>query len=99
MRRGLVVFQAHNGDEFSGIQRVLAVLSRVQDHAALRKIDSAYDHKGTLVISWNNTPTEAEMASVEREWEAENEYLLEYEFPDGKKLQVNLGVTSRTPLS
>ncbi len=99
MRRGLVVLKAHDGDEFAGIRRVLAVLSRVQNHEALRKIASAYDHKGTLNVSWNKIPTEAEMASVEREWEAENEYLLEYEFPDGRLLEIELGVTSRTAVN
>jgi len=99
MRRGLVEFKANDGDEFSGIQRVLAVLSRVKNHEALRKIKTAHDHKGTLIISWNQIPNETEMASVENEWEAENEYLLEYELPDGKQLYIELGVTSRTPMN
>ena len=95
LRRGLVVLKGQHGDEFGGIARVLGVLGAIHG-ATLKKIGDAHDHKGTLNISWVEDPGPLDMASVESAWNGVGEILLNYVFPDGSEVEVEVGATVRT---
>ncbi len=95
LRRGLVVLKGQHGDEFGGIARVLGVLGAIHG-ATLRKIGDAHDHKGTLHVSWVEDPGPLDMASVESAWNGVGEILLNYVFPDGSEVEVEVGATVRT---
>ena len=97
MRRGLVVLDHRDGDEFRQISRVLRVLAKVEG-VTLRKITSAHDHKGTLYVNWAEEPQVDDMIRVENGWGEENEYVLFYELPNGRQLSVETGTTRRTPV-
>jgi hypothetical protein len=77
MRRGIVHLAGHTGDEFGRVARVLRTLARL-DEATLRKIGSAFDHKGMLSISWIFPRSETDTLAVESAWEKENEYEIEH---------------------
>lgn len=94
LRRGRIRFEEHTGDEFSGVKRVLKVLS-VIDGNTLKKIDTAHDHKGTLFVSWIETPNDEDLRRVESAWSSECECLLQYTYPDGSEFAVQTGTTVR----
>lgn len=94
IRRGRIRFEEHAGDEFSGVKRVLKVLSEVEGDT-LRKIDTVHDHKGTLFVSWLKTPNAEDMTRVESAWASGFEYLLHYTYPDGSEFEVATAVTDR----
>lgn len=97
-RRGLVNLNNRSDAEFSCIRRVLRVLARI-DGETLRKIVSAYDHKGTLNIAWAELPEVTDMCHVEKEWGMENEKFLSYSFPGGLDLDIEIGATIRTSVA
>ncbi len=97
MRRGLVILEHRDGDEFPSVTRVLRVLAEI-DGGTLRKIQSAHDHKGTLMITWAVIPDEHDMTRIEQRWLEENEPYLEYTFPDDHRIEVEVNSTVRTPI-
>lgn len=94
LRRGLIVLEHRDGDEFSGIKRVFEVLGRIESDT-LQKIHSAHDHKGTLHLTWAEDPDEMDMSRVESAWADVSEFLLEYALPNGHEYSVHTGVTNR----
>ena len=47
---------------------VVALADGVGDTTFIEKVTQIHDHKGTLIVFWNDTPTEAEKAFFVRAW-------------------------------
>jgi len=89
-RRGLVVIENVDDDEFAGISRVLLVLSKVPART-LRKVQSALDHKGLLCVQWRSTPDVDDLSDLEGCWFDTGERQVEHDLPDKSVIYASLG--------
>jgi len=67
------------------IARVLRVLHLIPEVTQL-KIEKIGDHKGTLVVYWNQKPIPADFSYVNRAWEFEGECEVNHYF-SGKQIE------------
>jgi len=66
-----------NDDQYWRIHRIHGVLGYAQaladinnDEDFYKKIISIYDHKGMLLVNWNEKPTDKEKEYLQKAWES-----------------------------
>lgn len=47
---------------------VMALADQVENHGFVEKFTQLHDHKGTLIVFWNDTPSEEEKAFFVKAW-------------------------------
>jgi hypothetical protein len=68
------------------LQSVLGWLEAHGDFGTLVRMDSVYDHKGLLTVTWKILPGPKDVEAVEDAWSDHYECLVEHRGPEGDLL-------------